>query len=142
MVLPKSPQCQNHSQCQERIHFDEDEKLVINRAWYIRSSFQRSNGAIKKNSSRCLNSHQAGDNETPSGRSSTFTSTAANIQALFGEVKSLCAGLIELRAHTDHSLEELGQPPSTRSISELIELQAIDHSMEKLGRAMVNASTE
>ena len=48
MVLPKSPQCQNHSRCQERIHFDEDEKLVINRAWHNRSSFQRSNEEIKK----------------------------------------------------------------------------------------------
>lgn len=97
----------------------------------------------KKYSSRCFDSHQGGENQTPSGRSSTFTSTAENIQVLFEEVKSLCAGFIELRTHTDHSLEELGQLPSTRRISELIELQAqIDHSMEKLGRPMGNVSTE
>lgn len=105
--------------------------------------FSDQKGQSKKYSSCCFDSHQAGDNQTPSGRSSAFTSTAENIQALFEEVKSLCAGLIELRTHNDHSLEELGQLPSTRRISELIELQAqIDHSMEMLGRALGNASTE
>lgn len=48
IILHRLSQFQNHSLCQERIHFNEDEELSINPAWHNLISFERSKGTIQK----------------------------------------------------------------------------------------------